>query len=72
MNGCNGLHVVGVLATSKSISDRQLKPYIIAKPKVIINKRDDVAEFMILATNGLWDVISNDLECQVVRKCIDG
>ncbi|CAH1445495.1 unnamed protein product [Lactuca virosa] len=68
----NGLRVLGVLATSRSIGDRQLKPYVIAKPEVTVNKRDDADEFMILASDGLWDVISNDLACQVVRKCLDG
>ncbi|KAL7606241.1 hypothetical protein Lser_V15G17218 [Lactuca serriola] len=67
----NGLRVLGVLATSRSIGDRQLKPYVIAKPEVTVNKRDDADEFMILASDGLWDVISNDLACQVVRKCLD-
>ncbi|CAI9280355.1 unnamed protein product [Lactuca saligna] len=68
----NGLRVLGVLATSRSIGNRQLKPYVIAKPEVTVNKRDDADEFMILASDGLWDVISNDLACQLVRKCLDG
>ncbi|KAL4557010.1 hypothetical protein LXL04_035180 [Taraxacum kok-saghyz] len=68
----NGLRVLGVLATSRAIGDRQLKPYVIPKPEVTVNKREDADEFMILASDGLWDVISNDLACQVVRKCLDG
>ncbi|XP_076903727.1 putative protein phosphatase 2C 8 [Bidens hawaiensis] len=68
----NGQRVMGVLATSRSIGDRQLNPYVIAKPEVTVTKREDGDEFMILASDGLWDVISNDLACHVVRKCIDG
>ncbi|KAI3705735.1 hypothetical protein L1987_75976 [Smallanthus sonchifolius] len=68
----NGPRVMGVLATSRSIGDRQLNPYVIAKPEVIVKKREDRDEFMILASDGLWDVISNDMACHVVRKCLDG
>ncbi|KAI7755267.1 hypothetical protein M8C21_002412, partial [Ambrosia artemisiifolia] len=68
----NGQRVMGILATSRSIGDRQLKPYVIAKPEVTVNKREDGDEFIILASDGLWDVISNDLACHVVRKCING
>lgn len=39
---------------------------------MIKKKREDKDEFMILASDGLWDVISNDLACHVVRKCLDG
>ncbi|KAI3757712.1 hypothetical protein L6452_05255 [Arctium lappa] len=68
----NGQRVWGILATSRSIGDKQLKPYVIAKPEVIVHKRDGIEEFMILATDGLWDVMSNDLACHIVRKCLDG
>ncbi|KVI07107.1 probable protein phosphatase 2C 51 [Cynara cardunculus var. scolymus] len=68
----NGQRVLGVLATSRSIGDKQLKPYVTAKPEVIVHKRDGIEEFMILASDGLWDVMSNDLACHVVRKCLDG
>lgn len=38
--------------------------------KVINRRKSD--EFLILASDGLWDVISNDLACRVVKKCLDG
>lgn len=34
--------------------------------------RTDEDEFLILATDGLWDVISNDVACQAVGKCLEG
>ncbi|KAM0039064.1 putative protein-serine/threonine phosphatase [Helianthus debilis subsp. tardiflorus] len=68
----NGQRVLGILSTSRSIGDQHLKPYVIAKPEVIVKKREDKDEFIILASDGLWDVISNDLACHVVRKCLDG
>ncbi|KAK9145418.1 hypothetical protein Sjap_005321 [Stephania japonica] len=68
----NGFRVLGVLATSRSIGDYYLKPYVIPYPEVTISDRTKNDEFLILASDGLWDVISNDVACQVVRRCLDG
>lgn len=68
----NGYRILGVLATSRSIGDQYLKPYVISKPEVTINQRTDTDEFLILASDGLWDVVSNEVACQVVRKCFAG
>ncbi|XP_057525721.1 protein phosphatase 2C 51-like [Amaranthus tricolor] len=68
----NGYRVLGVLATSRSIGDYYLKPYVSSIPEVMISKRTEADEFLILATDGLWDVISNEVACQVVRRCLSG
>ncbi|XAR71652.1 Phosphoprotein phosphatase [Bertholletia excelsa] len=68
----NGYRVLGVLATSRSIGDHYLKPFVIPKPEVNVSKRDSPDEFLILATDGLWDVISNEVACEVVRRCLEG
>ncbi|KAL6132164.1 hypothetical protein ACLB2K_070535 [Fragaria x ananassa] len=68
----NGSRVLGVLATSRSIGDQYLRPYVISKPEVTVTKRTDKDEFLILASDGLWDVISNELACQVVNKVVRG
>lgn len=68
----NGHRVLGVLATSRSIGDQYLKPYVISEPEVMVCDRTDEDEFLILATDGLWDVISNDVACQAVGKCLEG
>ncbi|KAL0304394.1 UNVERIFIED_CONTAM: putative protein phosphatase 2C 8 [Sesamum radiatum] len=68
----NGHRVLGVLATSRSIGDYYLKPFVIAKPEVRVTSRSDADEFLIVASDGLWDVVSNDVACQVVRKCLEG
>lgn len=34
-------------------------------------ERTQEDEFMILASDGLWDVISNDLACDVARRCLN-
>jgi protein phosphatase 2C len=52
--------------------DHYLRPYVISKPEVTVTKRSDKDEFLILASDGLWDVISNEVACQVVKRCLDG
>ncbi|XP_015896427.3 protein phosphatase 2C 51 [Ziziphus jujuba] len=68
----NGCRVLGVLATSRSIGDHYLKPYVICEPEVTISKRTDSDAFIVIATDGLWDVVTNEFACEVVRRCLDG
>ncbi|KAJ0043295.1 hypothetical protein Pint_17695 [Pistacia integerrima] len=68
----NGHRILGVLATSRSIGDQYLKPFVISKPEVIVSERTESDEFLILASDGLWDVVSNEVACQVVRRCFNG
>ncbi|KAK0595813.1 hypothetical protein LWI29_010226 [Acer saccharum] len=68
----NGHRILGVLASSRSIGDQYLKPFVIAKPEVTVSERTDNDEFLILASDGLWDVMSNEVACQVVRRSFNG
>lgn len=66
----NGYRVFGVLAMSRSIGDRYLKPWIIPVPEVTIVPRAKDDECLVLASDGLWDVLSNEEVCDVARKRI--
>ncbi|KAJ8467086.1 hypothetical protein OPV22_029638 [Ensete ventricosum] len=66
----NGYRVFGVLAMSRSIGDRYLKPWIIPEPEVTIVPRAREDECLILASDGLWDVMSNEEVCDVARRRI--
>ncbi|GMI99664.1 highly ABA-induced PP2C gene 3 [Hibiscus trionum] len=68
----NGHRVLGVLATSRSIGDQYLKPFVICKPEVTVRELTDDDEFLILASDGMWDVVSNETACRVVRRCLNG
>ncbi|TKW25778.1 hypothetical protein SEVIR_3G141300v4 [Setaria viridis] len=68
----NGYRVLGVLATSRSIGDYYLKPYVSAEPEVTVVDRTDQDEFLILASDGLWDVVSNEVACKIARNCLSG
>ncbi|EYU22032.1 hypothetical protein ABFS82_01G038400 [Erythranthe guttata] len=52
--------VGGVLAVSRAFGDRLLKQYVVADPEIQEEKVDDTLEFLILASDGLWDVVTND------------
>ncbi|XP_047328385.1 probable protein phosphatase 2C 59 [Impatiens glandulifera] len=52
--------VGGVLAVSRAFGDRHLKQYVVADPEIREEKVDSSLEFLILASDGLWDVVSNE------------
>ncbi|CAL1374575.1 unnamed protein product [Linum trigynum] len=66
----DGPRVLGVLAMSRAIGDNYLKPYVIPEPEVTVTERIGDEECLILASDGLWDVVSNDTACGVVRMCL--
>ena len=69
----DGARVFGVLAMSRAIGDSYLKPYVIPDPEVrVLERKDGEDEFLILASDGLWDVVSNEVACNVVRACVRG
>ncbi|KAF0692072.1 hypothetical protein As57867_016730, partial [Aphanomyces stellatus] len=51
--------VEGILAVSRAIGDRMLKPYVIAEPEITETQRTDDDHCMVLASDGVWDVLSN-------------
>ncbi|KAF0913459.1 hypothetical protein E2562_022351 [Oryza meyeriana var. granulata] len=65
-----GARVLGVLAMSRSIGDAYLKPYVTAVPEVTVTDRSDGDECLILASDGLWDVVSNEAACEVAQACL--
>ncbi|KAF8102726.1 hypothetical protein N665_0196s0019 [Sinapis alba] len=63
--------VLGVLAMSRAIGDNYLKPYVTCEPEVTVTDRTD-DDCLILASDGLWDVVSNETACSVARMCLRG
>nr|KYP38521.1 Protein phosphatase 2C 16 [Cajanus cajan] len=66
----NGHRVFGVLAMSRSLGDRYLKPWIIPDPEVTFLPRAKDDECLILASDGLWDVMTNEEVCDIARRRI--
>ncbi len=50
--------------------DRYLKPWIIPEPEVRFLPRAKDDECLILASDGLWDVMTNEEVCDLARKRI--
>ncbi|XP_022120420.2 uncharacterized protein LOC110996858 [Pieris rapae] len=52
--------VNGQLAVSRAIGDAQYKPYVIAHPEQAALDLDGDEDFLVIACDGLWDVVSED------------
>ncbi|GKV05074.1 hypothetical protein SLEP1_g17117 [Rubroshorea leprosula] len=66
----NGARVEGILAMSRAIGDKYLKPVVTSEPEITFTKREPQDECLILASDGLWDVLSSDLACEVALECL--
>uniref|UniRef100_A0A6N2MR42 protein-serine/threonine phosphatase n=1 Tax=Salix viminalis TaxID=40686 RepID=A0A6N2MR42_SALVM len=66
----NGARVLGVLAMSRAIGDRYLRPWIIPVPEITFMTRTDEDECLILASDGLWDVMTNEEVGEVARRIL--
>ena len=62
--------VLGVLAVSRSLGDHILKEFIIAEPYISIAEvsKENDAEFVIIACDGLWDAVTDAEAVDLVRK----
>ncbi|CAK7354046.1 unnamed protein product [Dovyalis caffra] len=63
--------VGGVLAVSRAFGDRLLKQYVVADPEIQEEKVDSSLEFLILASDGLWDVVTNEEAVEMIRPIAD-
>ncbi|XP_057799282.1 probable protein phosphatase 2C 59 [Salvia miltiorrhiza] len=63
--------VGGVLAVSRAFGDRLLKQYVVADPDIQEEKVDDTLEFLILASDGLWDVVTNEEAVSMIKPIPD-
>ncbi|TVU35333.1 hypothetical protein EJB05_17218, partial [Eragrostis curvula] len=56
-----------VLPYQRNKGDRCAKPYLIPKPEVIVVPRAKDDDCLIIASDGMWDVMSNEYACEVAR-----
>ncbi|XP_019195125.1 PREDICTED: probable protein phosphatase 2C 76 isoform X1 [Ipomoea nil] len=52
--------VGGVLAMSRAFGNRMLKQYVVAEPEIQEEVIDEELELLVLASDGLWDVVPNE------------
>jgi len=58
--------VEGVLAVTRAIGDRRLKKYVTSVPEIKQRQLQEGDDFLILATDGVWDVISSQNAVDIV------
>ncbi|KAG0478612.1 hypothetical protein HPP92_013331 [Vanilla planifolia] len=70
---CRGVwRLQGSLAVSRGIGDSHLKPWVIPDPETRIIQIQPNCEFLILASDGLWDKVSNQEAVDVARPlCVN-
>jgi len=66
-SNCNA----GGLAVSRAIGNLMLRPYISHIPSTKLLKRNQYQLFIILGSDGIWDVLSPREACEIVLKYID-
>jgi protein phosphatase 1L len=59
--------VGGVLAVSRAFGDRLLKQYVVAEPEIQEDTIEGV-DFLILASDGLWDVVTNQEAVSMIQS----
>lgn len=52
--------VGGVLAMSRAFGNRMLKQFVVAEPEIQDLEIDEAFELLVLASDGLWDVVPNE------------
>ncbi|XP_047310727.1 probable protein phosphatase 2C 58 [Impatiens glandulifera] len=63
--------VDGQLAMARAFGDERVKDHISVEPDVVFVKVDNDTEFMILASDGLWKVMSNEEAADCIKDIGD-
>ncbi|XVE58397.1 hypothetical protein DITRI_Ditri04bG0166400 [Diplodiscus trichospermus] len=59
--------VGGVLAMSRAFGNRMLKQFVVAEPEIQDKEIDEEFELLVLASDGLWDVVPNEVNLFLTR-----
>ncbi|XP_064957687.1 probable protein phosphatase 2C 52 isoform X2 [Musa acuminata AAA Group] len=59
--------VGGILAMSRAFGNRLLKQFVVAEPEIQEQVVDEELEILVLASDGLWDVVANEDAVSLVR-----
>ncbi|KAH9978556.1 protein serine/threonine phosphatase 2C [Lactifluus volemus] len=63
--------VNGVLAVTRSLGDSSMKEFVVGAPYTTETELTDDDELLILACDGIWDVLNDQAACEVVRTIAD-
>ncbi|KAA1475208.1 protein serine/threonine phosphatase 2C [Dentipellis sp. KUC8613] len=63
--------VNGVLAVTRSLGDSSMKEFVVGAPYTTETELIDEDEFLILACDGIWDVLDDQQACDIARRIQD-
>ncbi|KAI9509730.1 protein serine/threonine phosphatase 2C [Russula earlei] len=63
--------VNGVLAVTRSLGDSSMKEFVVGAPYTTETELSEDDEMLILACDGIWDVLDDETACQLVRAISD-
>jgi serine/threonine protein phosphatase PrpC len=63
--------VQGVLAVSRALGDRMLKQFVTAAPEVTRYPTTDDDQFLLIASDGVWDTVTNEDAARIVDQAPD-
>ncbi|XP_028804864.1 probable protein phosphatase 2C 25 [Neltuma alba] len=70
---CRGVwRIQGSLAVSRGIGDRYLKQWVIAEPETKVLRIEPEHDLLILASDGLWDKVTNQEAVDIARPLCNG
>jgi len=61
--------VNGVLAVTRSLGDSAMKEFVVGSPYTSEMELTDRDEFLIIACDGLWDVVEDQAAVDLIRDC---
>ncbi|OPY65399.1 MAG: Protein phosphatase 2C [Syntrophorhabdus sp. PtaU1.Bin002] len=59
--------VQGILAVSRAIGDRILKPFVTAEPRIVEGYLARENDYAIIACDGVWDVLTPEIVIELAR-----
>ena len=57
-----------MLAVSRAIGDVALQPYVTCEPEILTHALEADDALLVLASDGVWDVLSNEDVARVVSE----
>ncbi|GER25186.1 protein phosphatase 2C family protein [Striga asiatica] len=60
--------VGGVLAMSRAFGNRMLKQFVVAEPEIQDREVDQNLDLLVLASDGLWDVVPNEDAVSIAQR----
>ncbi|CAN0841033.1 Probable protein phosphatase 2C 8 [Linum grandiflorum] len=74
LSGGNREHCISegkVASAASKATGEDSERGVISEPEVTVTERSESDEFIIIASEGMWDVVSDDAACAVAAKCFE-